>query len=93
MTLKEQMNADLDVFYNIDEFADSATYKGVQIPLAEVDDVVVESLEGTCFSCRSSDVPLPLAGEVFIINNKNYKLINFDSDFNEFETLLVLAEQ
>ena len=93
MSFKDQQLADLDVFYNTDEFADSATYKGTQIPLVEIDDMSIESIEGTNFSCKSSDVPLPIAGEAFVINNKNYELLNFDSDFTEFETLLVLVEK
>lgn len=32
MTLKEDMVEDLDMFFNLDEFAETITYNGVEIP-------------------------------------------------------------
>jgi hypothetical protein len=69
MTLKEQMAADLPLFFNTDEFAESAVYKGVAIDVVE--DETGERSTGSpgfvvplfTILVKASDVSRPKAGD------------------------------
>lgn len=90
MNFKEQMAKDLDdVFFNTDEFAVLATFRGVEIAVdfKEKDDVVFDSGQDSLTDisasvpsvlCKSVDVADAQHGEEFMVNNVTYYIIDMD---------------
>lgn len=70
MSLKDIMTSDLDVFLNVDEFADTATFNGAPINVIydkEADDILLDVI-----ICKASDVVGITTSSVFIISGVTY---------------------
>ena len=88
MSFKEQLNQDLDVFFNTDEFADTALLESgavVSVYFDEKDDVVFDtgldsdvSASVPSVTCKASDVATMSHGESIIVNNMTYYVIDMD---------------
>ena len=88
MSFKEQLNQDLDVFFNTDEFADTALLESgavVFVYFDEKDDVVFDtgldsdvSASVPSVTCKASDVTTMSHGESVIVNNMTYYVIDMD---------------
>jgi len=93
MNFKEQLNADMDVFYNISEFSDTALYNGIDIAINKIDDIEIESIDTKSYTCQSSDVVSLATGDTFVILGKDYKVVNFEHQNDGLETILILGEK
>ena len=87
MSLKDQLNKDLDIFFNSEELADNATLNGVKMHVffEKKEDVVFDTgLEsdvsaGTpCIMCKSIDVKDANYNDEVIVNNIIYYIIDID---------------
>ena len=86
------MQEDLDVFYNADEFASSAIYKDSSIAVVEIDYIEVMSSNQKAITAKSSDVVDLAVGDLIVIENVEYKVINFDTkDFENFEKIIIVG--
>lgn len=96
MNFKDQMNKDLDtVFFNEDEFADSATLTGslgavkISVYFDEKDDVVFDSGLNSDISasvpsvtCKSLDVIDAKHGDEIFVNGMIYYIVDMDPPLN-----------
>jgi len=72
MSLKEQMDADLDTFLNPDEFAeDNATFNGTPINVL-YDHVAEDNYKLDIVNCKESDVVGITASSILIVNGITY---------------------
>lgn len=93
MSFKEMMADDLDVFYNADEFAVTATYKGVDISVIFLEDIEVSSSEQKVISAKTSDVAGLSSGDSIIVDGIDYEVSNFDDkDSSKLEQLIAINE-
>lgn len=82
MSIKSQIVADVDIFFNIDEFAEEATYNGkdiLVIPKIGEGQSSKKPFENASryvdayFSIMASDVPDPEIGDVLVHNGKEWQ--------------------
>jgi hypothetical protein len=88
MSFKDQLNQDLDVFFNDAEFADVAVLENgtsVAVYFDEKDDVVFDagldsdvSASVPSVTCKASDVVDVRHGDALILNNMTYFVIDMD---------------
>lgn len=88
MSFKEQLNQDLDVFFNDEEFTDSALLESgevISVYFDEKDDVVFDtgldsdvSASVPSVTCKAGDVASLSHGESVIVNNMTYYIIDMD---------------
>jgi len=88
MNFKDQLNKDLDVFFNTDEFADTALLESgavVSVYFDEKDDVVFDtgldsdvSASTPSVTCKASDVANVSNGDSIVVNMKTYYVIDMD---------------
>lgn len=88
MSLKDVMAADAAIFFNSNEFAEAATYNGVQIDVvpeigAELQDGNAVEKEGSAdraiFWVKKSDVSSPKAGDVIVFESKTWRVVRLIS--------------
>ena len=88
MSFKDQLNQDLDVFFNDDEFTDSATLENglsISVYFDEKDDVVFDtgldsdvSASVPSITCKADDVSGLKHGDSLILNAMTYYIIDMD---------------
>ncbi len=71
MSLKNIIASDIDLFLNVDEFADVATFNGASINVLFDKEPADTFLLDTCL-CKSSDVSAITTSSTFIINGTTY---------------------
>ncbi len=81
MTFKTQIAADLDVFFNSDEFADSAifTHGATVATIKVILDKEYDGSEGMgsyryFMTAKTSDVAAAIPGDIMVINSVTYKV-------------------
>lgn len=93
MSFKQMMADDMSIFYNADEFAIAATFSGNSIAVLERDDIELASREHKVVSAKSSDVSGIKSGDVFMLEDENYKVLNFElKDSDGLEMLIALVK-
>lgn len=93
MSMKQMMSDDLDIFYDSNDFALSATYNGVDISVLLLDDMEASSNELKVISAKQSDVSNIAEGDLIVLENVNYTVSNFDyKDSYKLEILIALKE-
>ena len=86
MTLKEQITADMTVFFDTDEFAQTITYNGTDIPaLVEYgEDLDMEGgatgslLARAIITLRVADVPAPAYRDEVVIGSMAWRVLTVD---------------
>lgn len=92
MSLKEDMQTDLDVFYDVEEFGISATYQEKKITLLKQEDYDFETFTGDVYTVLVSQMPNPQEEEEVIINGKGFFIQNFDfKDETKLEYIIGLV--
>lgn len=71
MSLKNMIASDVDLFLNVDEFADVATFNGASINILFDKEPADTFLLDTVL-CKSSDVSTITTSSIFIINGTTY---------------------
>lgn len=71
MSLKNMIASDIDLFLNVDEFADVATFNGASINILFDKEPADTFLLDTVL-CKSSDVASITTSSIFIINGTTY---------------------
>ena len=95
MSFKQMMSDDLDIFYDSDEFAESAYFNGASEPITvlPVDDIEVSSSDHRVISAKVSDVAGIAEGNTFLIDETSYQVSNFDyKDSTNLEYFIALRE-
>jgi len=93
MGFKEQVQADLGIFYNTDEFAVNALYKQNEISVIFEDDEEVGNTKEKLVSAISADVNGLALGDTFEIETITYEVFNFDfKDNTKLEMLIALKK-
>jgi len=94
MNFKNQLEADLGtVFYNTNEFCETANYQGLDIAVNPVDDIEIEHTSSKSYTCLTSDVPLLKEGDLLSISGVTFEVVNFDYLESDLETIMMLKEQ
>lgn len=81
MSFKDQLTADLDaVFFNTEEFAETATYNGTAISAIWDDGAnlarISEGVEAEAvIEVKASDVPAPVLRDIVIRNGVTYRVL------------------
>ena len=94
MNLKEQMEADLDVFTNPDEFGVVAAYNGV-----EINGQFMEKFDETAdtfykvFWGKYADLSSVSKGDAITINGTTYGVVDFDIDDFKHSVALYLNKE
>lgn len=95
MSLKEDMEGDLEIIYNTDEFAYPALYENSVISKEIIvminNEIDIESINLHVISAKTKDVENLKEGDFFTINNVEYKCLNFEHQFDGFETIINLG--
>ena len=88
MSFKDQLQQDLDVFFNDEEFTDEALLESgetVSVYFDEKDDVVFDSgldsdvsASVPSITCKADDVSSLVHGDSIIVNNMTYYVIDMD---------------
>jgi hypothetical protein len=78
MSFKKQLESDIDVFYDTDEFGVTALYNGAEISVIFTDQFEVQSEQHKMITVRSVDVPNITLGETLEINGITYTIDNFE---------------
>ena len=85
---------DMDIFYDIEDFATPAIYKGESIPVLFSKDYEVDGISDVVITVRKSDIPVLKKKEILNINSLDYKIIAIDTDpENELEYIVMLDKQ
>ena len=77
MSLKEQMEKDLDLFYNTKEFASSALYKNKKIAVLPFEDFDIAQISSKSILVKSSDTHGIKEGEKITVDSTEYEVSNF----------------
>lgn len=91
MSLKNIMEADLSVFYDLNEFAYKGLIKGREISLLFRKDIEVENIKEKVIRVRTFEVSDLSIGDKITIDKKNYKCLNFEND-DDFQTSIIISE-
>ena len=88
MSFKDQLNQDLDVFFNDAEFTDTALLESgdaISVYFDEKDDVVFDtgldsdvSASVPSVTCKASDVANMSHGDSLVVNSMTYYVIDMD---------------
>jgi len=88
MSFKDQLQQDLDVFFNDEEFTDKALLESgetISVYFDEKDDVVFDSgldsdvsASVVSVTCKADDVASLVHGDSVIVNNMTYYIIDMD---------------
>ena len=88
MSFKDQLQQDLDVFFNDEEFTDKALLESgetISVYFDEKDDVVFDSgldsdvsASVPSVTCKANDVLSLVFGDSIIVNNMTYYVIDMD---------------
>jgi hypothetical protein len=97
MSFKEDMQEDLDIFYDADEFAYLAQYKTTtnttEIPVNIRDGLEFESIDISVISAKTSDVTNLEVGHLFTINKIQFKCLNFEHQIDGLETIINISRK
>lgn len=94
MSLKNIIESDIDIFYDLEDFATPAIYKGKSISILFSKDYEVEGIADVVITIRKSEVPNLKKKEVLNINSLDYKVIAIDTDpENDLEYIVMLNKQ
>lgn len=82
MPLKDQMLLDLDVFFNLDEFARETAYRpasGGEFPVTAVFDAdpkaAARGADQAWLYVRKSEVPAPAYRDTFVLDGREWKIV------------------
>jgi hypothetical protein len=93
MTFKDIQNVDLEVFYNTDEFAKEATYKGKKVPVRiQKDEIEVLDISCERIKVMQSDFLTIQEGEEIEIEGVLYSILNF-SPPKDFQISISIKEK
>ena len=90
MSFKDDMIEDLDVFYDTDEFANIAQYKGSDIPVDTLKEVDTEYMSNHVIKTLTKYVSDIDVGDIFIIGVDSFECINFEHEVDTPETIIHL---
>ena len=83
MSLKQQMNSDLDIFLNSEEFADVITVSGQEYKvIIDKDGGYEERYIDTVITCKHEEFKNFLDGQEIIIDSISYKIHNKSPNLN-----------
>lgn len=91
MSFKDDLEADLGVFYDSNEFAFKGLIKGREISLLFRKDIEIENIKEQVIRVRTFEVSDLSIGDKITINNKNYKCLHFKND-DDSQTTIVISE-
>lgn len=95
MSLKDDMQTDSDIFYDVKEFAYEATFnngeENLVFPVLFRDDIEIESIVNKVISVLNKNKPGLVKGSTLLIDGINYKCISFDED-DSIETFIGLVK-
>lgn len=78
MTLSDMYKADLDVFYNTDEFAKKCIFEGKEIAvLFQKNEIFISEISLERIKVRQSDIENLEVGKQLEIEGVSYEIINF----------------
>ncbi len=80
MTFKQMLEDDMAVFFNLNEFAETATYEGEDVPVVEDGGFIGSTgtpgavLPSVSIMVRASDVPAPRTGDKVTLRGVAYRV-------------------
>lgn len=93
MSLKDDMKADLSVFYNADEFAKKCIYKGNEVAiLYRKNDLEMFEVNFESIKARKVDFEGLEEGDVLEIEGVLYIVINFSTE-KDFQISILIKEK
>jgi hypothetical protein len=103
MTLKTTISSDLGLFFSTDDFAETVSYSGVDIPaIIDYDDAkrtivgktLLEGVSDYAFlTVKQSDVPLPVYRDVVEINAVTWSVTRVESGDGYIWNLLIKKDE
>lgn len=94
MSFKNDMQTDLTIFYDANEFAYLAQYKGNNISILFEEEPDFVETEGKNITIRCSEVSALETGDEITIDSQNYKIQNYDyKDKSKLEWLLTVIKK
>lgn len=90
MNFKDVMKDDLNIFYDVDEFAVLAIYKGKDISIRFINDYEIEGFRGKVICVQKKDIETIFPRENITIDLKVYKIQNF-TEKNENEWIVGIS--
>ena len=75
MSFKSNLEEDLSIFFNVDEFADTVTFDSGSFLAVLLTQQGFDGID-TILTCKSVDVALLAVGTIVTINENSYKVLN-----------------
>ena len=92
MSLKETIKADLNVFYNTDEFAKKGFFKGKEVAILFRKNLDIFEVNFENIKARREDFEGIEEGDSFQIDGKEYTITNFSFE-KDFEIFIEIKEK
>ncbi len=92
MSLKETIKADLNVFYNTDEFAKKGFFKGKEVAILFRKNLDIFEVNFENIKARREDFEGIEEGDSFEIDGKEYTILNFSFE-KDFEIFIEIKEK
>lgn len=92
MSLKETIKADLNVFYNTDEFAKKGFFKGKEVAILFRKNLDIFEVNFENIKARREDFEGIEEGDSFQIDGKEYTILNFSFE-KDFEIFIEIKEK
>lgn len=92
MSLKETIKADLNVFYNTDEFAKKGFFKGKEVAILFRKNLDIFEVNFENIKARREDFEGIEEGDSLEIDGKEYTILNFSFE-KDFEIFIKIKEK
>lgn len=92
MSLKETIKADLNVFYNTDEFAKKGFFKGKEVAILFRKNLDIFEVNFENIKARREDFDGIEEGDSLEIDGKEYTILNFSFE-KDFEIFIEIKEK